>query len=66
MERLHKYTIPLNTNGKITQKYYHNHILQGIIKPWLQEVSDGLYNPFILEKDGNSGHSPRGTNIIKT
>ena len=65
MENLFEYQIPTNSNGKITQPFYHDNILQGIVKPWMEEVSNGLRDSFILEEDGDSGHGPKGQNIVK-
>ena len=61
MESLHEYQIPSNNNGKMTQAYYRDHILDGIVKPWMEEGRS-----FILEEDGDSGHGPRGNNIVKS
>ena len=60
VENLHEYQIPTNNNGKMTQAYYRDHILEEIVKPWMEEDRS-----FILEEDGDSGHEPRGNNIVK-
>ncbi|KAK5651023.1 hypothetical protein OQA88_1807 [Cercophora sp. LCS_1] len=65
MERLHEYSIPTNNNGKMTQRYYRDHILEGIVKPWIEEVRAGAPS-FMLEEDGDSGHGRNGNNIVKT
>ena len=57
---IYEYSIPTNTNGKMSQKYYRDNILEPIVKPWLEEGRD-----FILEEDGDSGHGPKGNNIVK-
>jgi hypothetical protein len=56
-----EYRIPSNNNGKMTQKVYRDEILEKHVKKWLQENRN-----FVLEEDGDSGHGPRGTNIVKT
>jgi hypothetical protein len=55
-----EYSVPSNTNGKMTQKIYRDQILEKHVKPWLEEGSS-----FILEEDGDSGHGPKGENIVK-
>jgi transposase len=54
------YDIPLNDNGKMTQQFYRDHILEQIIKPWLQSSQS-----FWLEEDGDSGHGPGKNNIVR-
>jgi hypothetical protein len=61
MESLYEYQTPSNNNGKKTQAYYRDHILEDIVKPWMEEGRS-----FILEEDGDSGHGPRGNNIVKS
>jgi hypothetical protein len=56
------YTIPTNTNGKITMKVYRDEILEGVVKPWLRR---GDY--FVLEEDRDSSHGIGGSDrsIVK-
>ena len=44
------YDVPGNSNGKMSQSVYRDHILEPIVKPWLAKSS------FVLEEDGDSGH----------
>jgi transposase len=53
------YTVPGNTNGKMTQSVYINQILEPIVKPWIEAGHD-----FALEEDGDSGHGPAHNNNI--
>jgi len=50
------YTVPGNTNGKMSHQVYIDSILEPIVKPWIQDVKRGRIDPFILEEDGDSGH----------
>jgi hypothetical protein len=55
------YTVPGNTNGKMTQQVYIEQILEPIVKPWIEAGHD-----FALEEDGDSGHGPaHNGNIIR-
>jgi hypothetical protein len=54
------YNVPSNNNGKITQQVYRDVILEPVVKPWLQANQS-----FVLEEDGDSGHSLKGNNIVK-
>ena len=58
---IHIYEVPGNTNGKMSQKLYIDKILEPIVKPWLQAHHD-----FVLEEDGDSGHGPGKSNIVRT
>lgn len=42
-----------NTNGKMIHKYYVEQILDPVVKPWLNDITQ---EPFTLEEDGDSGH----------
>ncbi len=55
-----EYKVSTNKNGKISQRVYHDTILEGVVKGWLDTGER-----FILEEDGDSGHGPRGQNIVK-
>ena len=55
------YNVSGNTNGKMSQKAYIEQILNPIILLWLQT---GLR--FFLEEDGDSGHGPGKSNIVRT
>jgi hypothetical protein len=54
------YSIPTNTNGKMTQRAYINQILEPIVKPWIQRGDS-----FAFEEDGDSGHGPGKNNIVR-
>ena len=54
------YDVPSNTNGKMTQQVYRDVILEPMVKPWLEAGQS-----FVLEEDGDSGHGPKGNNIVK-
>lgn len=45
------YKVPSNSNGAITHKIYHDKILEGPVKKWIERGDD-----FCLEEDGASGH----------
>ena len=53
--------MPENTNGKMSQRFYIDQILQLIEKPWIEVNHD-----FILKEDGDSGHGLRKSNIVWT
>ncbi len=55
-----EYKVSTNRNGKMSQRVYHDTILEGVVKGWLDTGER-----FILEEDGDSGHGPRGQNIVK-
>ena len=55
------YTVPTNSNGKMSQQVYRDAILEPIVKLWLDAGQD-----FILEEDGDSGHGPSKKNIVRT
>jgi hypothetical protein len=45
----------------MTQKDYISQILEPIAKPWVESKQR-----FILEEDGDSGHGPGKSNIVRT
>ena len=45
------YKVPSNNNGAITHKIYHDKILEGPVKKWIERGDD-----FCLEEDGAAGH----------
>jgi hypothetical protein len=45
----------------MTQKDYISQILEPIAKPWVESKQR-----FILEEDGDSGHAPGKSNIVRT
>jgi hypothetical protein len=49
-----------NTNGKMTQRGYIDQILEPVVKPWLEHGDH-----FVLEEDGDSGHGPGKSNIVR-
>ena len=55
------YEVPGNTNEKMSQQVYIDQILDPIVKPWIQAHQD-----FVLEEDGDSGHGPGKSNIVRT
>lgn len=55
------YQVPANVNGKMSQQVYIYQSLEPIVMPWVQAHSD-----FILEEDGNLGHGPEKSNIVRT
>lgn len=55
------YEVSTNSNGKISQKIYFNQIFKPIVQPWIKTGQN-----FVLEKDGNSSHGPRKSNIVRT
>ncbi|KAF2183648.1 hypothetical protein K469DRAFT_710450 [Zopfia rhizophila CBS 207.26] len=55
------YNIASNTNGKMTQRAYIDQILEPIVKSWIES-----HQCFILEEDGDSGHGPGKSNIVRT
>lgn len=58
---LYFYHVPTNTNGKMSLQIYHDVILEGAIRPWLDAGEE-----FVLEEDGDSGHGTgRKSNIVK-
>lgn len=57
---IHFYDLPTSKHGKMSQEIYINQILEPIVKPWLLAGEN-----FVLEEDGDSGHGPKGRNIVK-
>lgn len=55
------YNVAGNTNGKMSQQAYIDSILEPIVKPWIEAKHD-----FVLEEDGDSGHGPGKSNIVRT
>ena len=55
------YRVPGNSNGKMSQRVYIDSILEPIVKPWIEAKHD-----FVLEEDGDSGHGPGKSNIVRT
>ena len=53
--------MPGITNWKMSQKVYINQIFQPIVKFWMD-----AYQNFILEIDGDLGHRPGKSNIVRT
>ena len=47
--------------GKLNQKAYIDFILEPIVKPWIEARQD-----FVLEEDGDIGHGPSKSNIVRT
>jgi hypothetical protein len=54
------YSIPGNTNGKMTQIGYIEQVLEPVVKPWIRSGVN-----FVLEEDGDSGHGPSKSNIVR-
>lgn len=55
------YEVPDNMNGQMSQQIYIDQILEPIVMPWIQARQD-----FVLEEDGDSGHGPGKSNILRT
>lgn len=55
------YEVAGNTNRKMSQQCYIDQILEPIVKPWIEAKQ-----VFVLEKDGDSGHKPGKSNIVRT
>jgi hypothetical protein len=55
------YEISSNSNGKMTQRAYIEQILEPVVKPWIAKD-----HSFTLEEDGDSGHGPGPSNIVRT
>lgn len=55
------YDVPGNTNDKMTQQVYIDQILEPVVKPWIESGQH-----FVLEEDGDSGHGPGKSNIVRT
>ena len=55
------YDVSGNKNGKMSQRVYIDQILDPIVKPWLDQGHN-----FVLEEDGDSGHGPGKSNIVRT
>ena len=55
------YEVPGNINGKMSQKVYLEKILKPIVGGWLDAGHD-----FALKEDGDSGHGPSRSNIVRT
>ena len=45
----------------MSQRVYIDSILEPIVKPWIEAKHD-----FVLEEDGDSGHGPGKSNIVRT
>ena len=58
---IHFYDVSGNKNGKMSQRVYIDQILDSIIKPWLDQGHN-----FVLEEDGDSGHGPGKSKIVRT
>ena len=58
---IHFYDVSGNKNGKMSQRVYIDQILDPIVKPWLDQGHN-----FVLEEDGDSGHGPGKSNIVRT
>lgn len=58
---IHFYDVPGNVNGKMSQRVYIDQILEPIVRPWIETHHD-----FVLEEDGDSGHGPGKSNIVRT
>lgn len=58
---MHFYDVPRNSNGKMSQRVYREQILEPIVKPWLDAGQS-----FVLEEDGDSGHGPSKSNLVRT
>ena len=55
------YDVPGNRDGKMTHQVYIDSILEPVVKPWPDRDDD-----FVLEEDGDSGHSTgRTRNAVK-
>lgn len=54
------YEIPTNSNGKMTQAIYREVVLEGYVKGLMKEGRQ-----FVLEEDGDSGHGPSQSNIVR-
>ena len=52
-----EYTVPSNTNGKMTQEVYVNQILNEEVIKWTKEPVE-----WVLEEDNDSGHGAKGLN----
>ena len=57
------YDVPGNVNGKMSQQVYIDSILEPVVKPWLENQGG---ERFTLEEDGDSGHGPGKSNIVRT
>ena len=58
------YTVPDNTNGKMSKKVYRDVILEPVVGPWCDQVKRGWKDPFVLEEDGDSGHGTDAQSCI--
>lgn len=56
---LYWYDVPGNLNGKISQQFYHDMILEPIVGEWVRRGDN-----FILEEDNISGYSGKGKNVV--
>lgn len=45
----------------MSQQAYIDQILEPIVKPWIENKQD-----FVIEEDGDSGHGPGKSNIVRT
>ena len=45
----------------MSQRVYIDQILGPVVKPWIEAHHD-----FVLEEDGDSGHGPGKSNIVRT
>ena len=52
---------PGNSNGKMSQKVYRDHILEPTVGPWLREGQS-----FVLEEDNDVRHGTSKANIVRT
>jgi hypothetical protein len=57
---IHYYNVPGNNNCKMSQEVYISAILEEVVKPWVESGQD-----FCLEEDGDSGHGPGKSNIVR-
>lgn len=55
------YEVLDNMNGQMSQQIYIDQILEPIVMPWIQ-----AHQYFVLEEDGNSGHGPGKSSILRT
>lgn len=54
------YDMPTNKNGKMTHRVYIDSIFEPVVKPWLEEGQE-----FVFEKDGDSRHGTGQANPIR-
>ena len=58
---MHFYSLPGNSNGKMSQGVYITQILEPIVQPWIEDGRD-----FVLKEDGDSGHGPSKSNPVRS